>query len=124
MLPLLAIEDTVAPEGSEALFEPKNHSKLGVGTFSGRGFGTTPTEHCRLKFSPTILVVVPGRETLTASMSTVHGKQMPGCVSLNHRLCELVTQLTYVHIVGLTDILSIRQFTAETSSFHWVIITP
>ena len=33
VLPLIVTEDTVTPEGSEALFEPKNHAKLGVGTF-------------------------------------------------------------------------------------------
>ena len=76
MLPLLVTEDTVTPEGSEALFGPKNHSKLGVGTFSGRGFGVISTEHCRFKFSPTVVVVVPAGETLTAPMSTVHGKQV------------------------------------------------
>ena len=77
MLPLLVTEDTVTPEGSEALFEPKNHSKLGVDTFSGRGFVVNiSTEHCRLKFSPTVLVVVPAGETLTAPMSTVQGKQV------------------------------------------------
>ena len=31
-----------APEGSEALpFGPKNHLKLGVGIFDGRGTGST-----------------------------------------------------------------------------------
>ena len=84
MLPLLVTEDTVTPEGSEALFGPKNHSKLGVGTFYGRGFGVTSTEHCRLKFCSTVLVVVPAGETLTAPMSTVHGKQ---------EVCKLKSQV-------------------------------
>ena len=65
---MLVTLDTVTPEGSEALFGPKNHLKVGGGTFSGRGFEVIVTEQFRVKLLPTALE--PIGEIVTAPMST------------------------------------------------------
>ena len=42
----------VKPEGSEALFRPKNHSE---GTILGRGLGVIVAEHIKERFLPAML---------------------------------------------------------------------
>ena len=65
--------DTVTPEGSEVLVEPKNHSNVGEDTLAGRGLGEIIAEHFRAKLvSPAIILVLlePEKEMVTALMST------------------------------------------------------
>jgi hypothetical protein len=55
MSPLLkTVSVGVTPEGSESLFGPKNHSKVGEDT-TGSGIGVIVAEHSRLEFPPVIL---------------------------------------------------------------------
>ena len=68
---MFVTSDTVTPEGSGELVGPKNHSKLGEGTLSGRGLGLMSTEHSGAKFSPTVLALESEGEMATVPMSTV-----------------------------------------------------
>jgi hypothetical protein len=68
MLPLLEIVSVgVTPEGSEPLFGPKNHSKVGEDTL-GSGIGVIVAEQSRIEFSPVTLE--PDLKIVTAPILT------------------------------------------------------
>ena len=68
MLPLRDTLDTEIPDGSEELFVPKNHSKLGCGTLIGSGFGVMTAEHSSVKFIPAVEVTCEPSGLMTTGL--------------------------------------------------------
>jgi hypothetical protein len=71
LIPLRDTLNSKIPDGSEELFVPKNHSKLGYGTLKGNGFGVITAEHSSVKFIPAVEVTrEPNGSMTTGSMLT------------------------------------------------------
>jgi hypothetical protein len=83
----------VTPEGSEELFIPWNHSKVGAGTSEGRGTVIRVAEHTNENVSPA--TPEPGTEMATGPNSTV----------------EKIRILAITHIRATITIFSLPIFT-------------